>query len=80
MNNTPCGCKLKCFEQVGDKQCKLFFDNFWKLANFDVQNAYLVGSVKITEVHRRYSTRGGESSSTHSCIFMEFLTAGCLVP
>ena len=57
MNDTPCGCKQKCFEKIGDVQRKKLFDSFWGVGNFDVQNAYLVGCVKITEVRRRYSSR-----------------------
>ena len=43
------------------------FDGFWQTGNFDVQNAYLCGCVKVMETARRYSGRGSESrrSKTH---------------
>ncbi|XP_049940660.1 uncharacterized protein LOC126416819 [Schistocerca serialis cubense] len=45
-------CSKKCFEKTEDKACT--FDAFWDLADFNGQNAYLVGKMESTEVKRRY--------------------------
>ena len=80
MDDTPCGCKQKCFEKVGDDHRKKLFDNFWKLSNFDIQNAYLVGCVEITEVHRRYSPQGETSRRKYSREYTVRSDTMCSIP
>ena len=79
MDDTPCGCRQNCFEAVGDEQRKKIFDNFWKLGSFDVQNAYLVGCVKITEVRRRYSPQSS-SRRNYSREYSVRNDAMCSIP
>jgi len=50
--NTPCGCHLKCFETVAEPQRKRLFEGFWKTADFNIQNAYICGCVKVVEVSK----------------------------
>ena len=80
MNNTPCGCRLKCFEAVGDEHRIKLFDSFWKLASFDVQNTYLTGCVSISEVHRRYSPRGESSRRQFSREYSVRNATMCSIP
>ena len=61
MQTTPCGCALKCFDKVTEQQRKSIFEGFWGLGEFNVQNAYLCGAVKILEIKRRYTSAGCDS-------------------
>ena len=65
-DNTPCKCKLRCYDKVSDAQRKALFEGFWKTSSFDVQNAYICGCIKVTEVRRRYSTSGNESRRSYT--------------
>ena len=49
-----CGCALKCYTKLTDDQRKRVFSGFWALGDFNVQNAYLCGCVKILPVARHY--------------------------
>ena len=69
MNNTPCGCGLKCFETVSESQRKKLFEGFWSSADFNVQNAYICSCVKVTEIARRYTSSGSSSRRSHSRIY-----------
>jgi len=64
-----CGCHLKCFETVAERQRKRLFEGFWKTADFNVQNAYICGCVKVVEVSKRYTARGAESRCANSRVF-----------
>ena len=59
--NTPCGCKLRCYDNVPAAERQKIFDGFWATASFDVQNTYLCGCVHLKEVSQRYTDGGSQS-------------------
>lgn len=69
MDLTPCKCALKCFDKVSQSQRQKLFDRFWKPADFDVQNAYLSGCIKVLEVKRRYTSSPSASRRRYSRIY-----------
>ena len=50
VSNTSCGCALRCFDKVSGEQQQNLFSGFWDRANFNVQNAYLCGCVKVVDI------------------------------
>ena len=54
MGSEPCGCALKCFDKISEDQRKRLFAGFWDSGNFDVQNAYLCGCVRVMKTKRKY--------------------------
>ena len=78
MNLTPCKCALKCFDKVSQSQRQKLFDGFWKTANFDVQNAYLSGWIKVLEVKRRYTDSPSSSWRRHSRIYYMYVQNGAV--
>lgn len=54
---------------VTQSQRQKLFDGFWKIADFDVQNAYLTGCVKVVEVKRRYTSNPSASRRRHSRVY-----------
>ena len=44
------------------------FDGFWKSANFDLQNAYVCGCVKVLSTKKKY-TKAEESCRNFSRVF-----------
>ena len=50
---SPRGCKNKCSEKLGGAEIK-FFDEFWNLGLWDLQNSYLFGCVNIVQKNRSY--------------------------
>ena len=61
MNDTPCGCALRCYERLSKQQREKIFHGFWSTSSFDVQNGYLCGCVKVLDVKRHYTSKGTES-------------------
>ena len=59
-SQVSCSCARKCFERLSETTRKELFDGFWRTANFDVQNAFLCGCVKVFETKRKY-TRSTDS-------------------
>lgn len=57
MNDNPCGCALRCYDRVERAQRQKLFDGFWKMGNFDVQNAYLCGCVKVINKKKHYTSK-----------------------
>ena len=49
LSRTSCGCSRRCFDRLSES-C-----GFWKTANFDLQNAYLCGYVKVLPTKRKYT-------------------------
>ena len=54
-SKVSCSCARKCFERLSETTRKELFDGFWRTANFDVQNAFLCGCVKVFETKRKYT-------------------------
>ena len=55
MNDQPCGCALQCFDNIPSEQREKTFSGFWGLGDFNVQNAYLCGCVKVSPVKKHNS-------------------------
>lgn len=53
--NPVCKCNRKCCDKIKVDQCKTLFDNFYKLANFDLQSAYIFGQVHVIKKNRVYT-------------------------
>ena len=56
MNDTLCDCKLKCYYNITRGQRQQLFDGFWRSRNFNIQNAYICGCMKLLSTKRRSST------------------------
>ena len=69
MGTTPCKCKLKCFEIVDEAQRQKLFDGFWETTDFNLQNAYISGCVKVISVKRRYTDTPDDSRRNYSRVF-----------
>ena len=69
MDNTPCRCNLKCFEAVPEARRERLFEGFWRSADFNAQNAYICGCVKVVEVAKRYVESGAASRRTSSRVY-----------
>ena len=74
MDNTPCGCTLNCYAKVPEDQRQKLFDGFWSSSDFNTQNAYLCGCVKVVNIAKRYTQRG--SSSRRSCTRVYYVSNG----
>ena len=51
---------------IPEERRKALFDGFWSTSDFDVQNTYLCGCIKVVQVKRRYSGKGRESRRGYS--------------
>ena len=69
MDERPCNCRRQCYSKVPSEQRKKLFDGFWSSGNFDVQNAYICGCIKTSEVARRYTSHGSDSRRSHSRVY-----------
>ena len=54
MSEKSCECCRKCFDILPLEKRKNIFEKFWQLQDFNVQNAYLCGCVKVLPVARHY--------------------------
>ena len=53
-------CKCGCFANIEIETVQEIFNNFWKIGNFDLQNAYLSKLVSSSEIKRcRFKDRTG---------------------
>nr|CAI5841797.1 unnamed protein product [Callosobruchus analis] len=52
-----CRCNPPCIVTIGIDQTKVIFDNFYKLANFDMQSAYIFGQINVLNRIRTYTNR-----------------------
>ena len=57
VDNRACSCQLQCFSKVSQNQRKKLFDGFWSSGNFNTQNAYICGCVKLLQVKRWYTNK-----------------------
>ena len=48
------------------RRIKALFDGFWQTMNFDVQNAYLCGCIKVMSTKRKYTAKQAESRRSFS--------------
>ena len=56
MSEVSCECALRCFSILTTEQRRIIFSKFWALGNFDIQNTYLCGCVKVLPVARHYTS------------------------
>ena len=56
MCEVSCECALRCFSTLTTEQRRTIFSRFWALGNFDIQNTYLCGCVKVLPVARHYTS------------------------
>ena len=63
---------LRKFEEQRQK----LFDGFWRLADFNVQNAYICGCVKVLEVFRRYTSKRSLSRHSNTRIILYYMNNG----
>lgn len=50
-----CRCRLKCFQRVDAELRRKIFDEFYKLENKDLQDAYLAGHISVRNIARNRS-------------------------
>lgn len=50
---SACTCKNRCFEKIPDEDKTEIFTKFWNQGNYDIQNAYLQGSVRKLKIKRK---------------------------
>ena len=48
---------------------KKLFDGFWAASDFNVQNAYMCGCVKVLEAKRRYTSQGSASRRSNTRLY-----------
>ena len=51
---------------MSEEQRQNLFSGFWDTANFNVQNAYLCGCVKVVDIAKRYTEKGSSSRRSHT--------------
>ena len=68
MDNTPCGCSLKCYQKINEDQRTQLFKGFWSIADFNVQNAYLCGCIKQLEINR-HTTKSSSSRRSGTRVY-----------
>ena len=54
---------------MNQTQRQKLFDGFWRTEDFDVQNTYLSGCVKVVDVKKRYTDNPSTSRRKHSRVF-----------
>ena len=59
---------------MAEDQRKKLFEGFWSNANFNTQNAYICGCIKVVEIKRRYTTRGSGCRRSNSRVY--YVTSG----
>ena len=52
-----CRCPLKCFDKVSEVGRFSILSGFGEMGDWNAQNAYLCGSIKTTEVQKRYGKK-----------------------
>lgn len=67
--NIDCGCAKKCIESVTEDERKLLFENFYAMADFSRQNAYLCGLIHQTEVKQRRPVNGNRGNKQISNLY-----------
>ncbi|KAK4318299.1 hypothetical protein Pmani_010709 [Petrolisthes manimaculis] len=50
---TPCGCRMGCFDLVGQANIEVIFNDFWKSGKWDIQTAYIKKHTTSKSVKRR---------------------------
>ena len=61
-----CGCAKKCFSHIPEDRRRALYVGFWNTADFNVQNTYLCGCIKVSQVKRRYTEKAKDSRRGYS--------------
>ena len=61
-----CGCAKKCFSHIPEDRRRALYVGFWNTADFNVQNTYLCGCIKVSQVKRRYTEKAKDSQRGYS--------------
>ncbi|XP_068083448.1 uncharacterized protein [Anabrus simplex] len=61
-----CKCAKKCFERIGEGLIQSINKSFWNIGDFNRQNAYLFGCLRLEPVKRRYT--GNEISRRNNTV------------
>ena len=54
---------------MSEEQRQRLFDGFWRSSDFNVQNAYICGCVKVLEISRRYTSKGSSSRRSNTRVY-----------
>lgn len=69
MDERPCNCSRQCYSKVPLEQRKKLFEGFWASGSFNVQNVYICGCIKTSEVARRYTSHVSDSRRSYSRVY-----------
>lgn len=58
-SNIPCNCKENCQNKISEQERQSMFQNFWKMADFSRQNAFLCGLIQKQEIKQRRPRKEG---------------------
>ena len=62
-----CSCRKRCFETLTENHCQFICSQFWKLGDFNQQNAYLFGQIKCYRpIRRRPESNGTDLRKQYS--------------
>ena len=78
-NHQSCGCPLKCYDKVLHAQREALFFGFWSSSDFNTQNAYICGCIKVVAIKRRYTVAGSASRRTQSRVYYVQCASGMSV-
>ena len=67
---SPCTCKMRCFDKLGQETITKIFKEYWELANYDLQNANLQSKMKKHDIKPK---RRGAPEPKRSGSFSYFL-------
>lgn len=69
LNALECPCPLKCHQHFSENNLRSIFENFYKIGDHDLQNAYLCGQMAVFETRRSYKKSIGESRRSSTRIY-----------
>lgn len=66
LSNYQCNCARKCANLISEERRKLIFENFYKLANYDAQTAFIAAKIQGIPVKRKRNKNSDKRSFTRS--------------
>lgn len=66
-----CMCPKKCYDRIQKEDREKVFEAFWKYGDYDLQNSYLHGRIKICAIKRRYTKK--DESRRNNTVFYTVL-------
>lgn len=64
-------CALRCCKKLPTEKRKAIFEGFWAMENYDVQNAYISGSIQVKPVQRHYSNASSSRRGNTRLYYMK---------